>query len=83
MMSVADVDSELAIDADHVAKAVNGAPRGVCPPGTDSVVGFVDVNIRKGKGISEIKQRDAHGRRRKKRKRVKSPKSHGKSSETS
>ncbi len=52
MMSVADVDSEISIDADRVAKSVNGAPRGVCPPGTDSVVGFVDVNIRKGKGLS-------------------------------
>lgn len=52
MMSVADEDSTLSIDADSVAKAVNGAPRGVCPPGTDSAVGFVDVNIRKGKGLS-------------------------------
>jgi hypothetical protein len=52
MMSVADLDSEISIDPDTVAKAVNGAPRCVCPPGTDSVVGFVDVNIRKGKGLS-------------------------------
>lgn len=52
MMSVADLDSEISIDPDTVAGAVNGAPRCVCPPGTDSVVGFVDVNIRKGKGLS-------------------------------
>lgn len=52
MMSVADLDSEISIDPDTVSKAVNGAPRCVCPPGTDSVVGFVDVNIRKGKGLS-------------------------------
>lgn len=52
MMSVADLDSEISIDPDVVSKAVNGAPRCVCPPGTDSVVGFVDVNIRKGKGLS-------------------------------
>ena len=52
MMSVADLDSEISIDPDTVAKAVNGAPRCVCPPGTDNVVGFVDVNIRKGKGLS-------------------------------
>lgn len=52
MMSVADLDSEISIDPDTVANTVNGAPRCVCPPGTDSVVGFVDVNIRKGKGLS-------------------------------
>lgn len=52
MMKVADLDSELDLNADRVASALNGAPRGVCPPGTDSAIGFVDVNIRKGKGLS-------------------------------
>lgn len=52
MMKVADLDSELDLSADRVACALNGAPRGVCPPGTDAVLGFVDVNIRKGKGLS-------------------------------
>jgi hypothetical protein len=52
MLSVADLDSEIAIDADRVAQCVNGAPRGVLPPGTDSAVAFCDVNIRKGKGLS-------------------------------
>lgn len=52
MMKVADLDSELDLNADRVASALNGSPRGVCPPGTDSAIGFVDVNIRKGKGLS-------------------------------
>lgn len=52
MMKVSDLDSELDLNADRVASALNGAPRGVCPPGTDSAIGFVDVNIRKGKGLS-------------------------------
>ena len=52
MMRVDDLDSELDLNADRVASALNGAPRLVCPPGTDSVLGFVDVNIRKGKGLS-------------------------------
>ena len=52
MMEVADVDSELSITADKVAAAVNGAPRGVCPPGTDTAVAFCDVNIMRGRGLS-------------------------------
>ena len=52
MMKVADLDSELDLNADRVASSLNGAPRCVCPPGTDSAIGFVDVNIRKGKGLS-------------------------------
>lgn len=52
LMSVSDIDSEISIDADQVASRVNGAPRCVLPPGTDSAVAFCDVNIRKGKGLS-------------------------------
>ena len=52
MMKVADLDSELDLNADRVAAALNGAPRLVLPPGTDSAVGFVDVNIRRNKGLS-------------------------------
>lgn len=52
MMRVADLDSELDLNADRVASALNGAKRCVCPPGTDAAVAFVDVNIRRGKGLS-------------------------------
>ena len=52
LLSVADAATELQLTADMVAKALNGAPRCVCPPGTDCAVGFVDVNIQRGKGLS-------------------------------
>ena len=52
MMEVVDKASELKIDPDHVSKALNGTPRGVLPPGTDCVVGFCDVNQKKGAGLS-------------------------------
>ena len=52
MMQVADLDSEIAIDADRVAAALNGAPRGVLPPGTDSACAFIDVNITRNNGLS-------------------------------
>ena len=52
MMKVSDLDSELDLNADRVACNLNGAPRLTCPPGTDSAVAFVDVNIRKNKGLS-------------------------------
>lgn len=54
MMSVSDAASEVAISPDIVAGALNGAPRGVCPPGTDTVVAFSDVNIRAGAGLSWV-----------------------------
>lgn len=52
MMSVADAGSEISITPDVVSQSLNGAPRGICPPGTDSAVAFCDVNIAKGKGLS-------------------------------
>ncbi len=48
-----DTGSEgLALTPEAVANALNGAPMYVLPPGTTSVVGFVDVNIQKGTGLS-------------------------------
>ena len=52
MLQVADVSSDLRITADTVCNALNGAPRGVCPVGTDSAVGFVDINTQKGSNLS-------------------------------
>ncbi|MBO7685776.1 MAG: hypothetical protein J6V72_05300 [Kiritimatiellae bacterium] len=52
MMQVSDAASEIQITADTVANALNGAPRGVCPPGTDTVVGCCDINIQAGAGLS-------------------------------
>lgn len=52
MMKVSDADSELDVNADKVAEALNGAPRCTLPVGTDCAVAFCDVNIRKGKGLS-------------------------------
>lgn len=52
LLTVADAATELQLTADVVANALNGAPRCVCPPGTDCAVGFVDVNIQRGKGLS-------------------------------
>ena len=54
MMHVVDSSSEIQIDADRVSSALNGAPRGICPPGTDTVVGFCDVNIQAGAGLSWV-----------------------------
>lgn len=52
MMHVVDSASEIQIDADRVSSALSGAPRGICPPGTDTVVGFCDINIQAGAGLS-------------------------------
>lgn len=52
MMQVSDAASEISITPDKVANALNGAPRGVCPPGTDTVVAFSDINIQAGAGLS-------------------------------
>ena len=52
MMQVSDAASEIQITADTVANALNGAPRGVCPPGTDTVVAFSDINIQAGAGLT-------------------------------
>jgi hypothetical protein len=52
MMHVVDSASEIQIDADRVSSSLNGAPRGICPPGTDTVVGFCDINIQAGAGLS-------------------------------
>lgn len=52
MMHVTDAASEIQIDADRVSSALNGAPRGILPPGTDTVVGFCDINIQAGAGLS-------------------------------
>ena len=52
MMKVVEASSEIQIDPDRVAGALNGAARGVCPRGTDTVVAFCDVNIQAGAGLS-------------------------------
>ena len=52
MMHVVDSASEIQIDADRVSSSLSGAPRGICPPGTDTVVGFCDINIQAGAGLS-------------------------------
>lgn len=44
--------NDLAITPETVCNALSGAPQFVLPPGTDSVVGFVDINIQKGTGLS-------------------------------
>lgn len=54
MMEVSDSQCSVDIDADKVSKALNGAPRNVCPPGTDSVVVFCDVNITNTRGLSWV-----------------------------
>ena len=54
MMKVVDSASEIQIDADRVSSALNGAPRGRLPTGTDTVVGFCDINIQAGAGLSWV-----------------------------
>lgn len=54
MMHVADAASTIQINPDIVAAALNGAPQDVCPPGTDTVIGFFDVNIQQGAGLSGV-----------------------------
>ena len=51
-MKVVDSVSEIKITADTVSSSLNGAPRGVLPPGTDTVVGCCDINIQAGAGLS-------------------------------
>lgn len=52
MMEVVDRSSELTINPDLVARALNGTPRNILPPGTDRAVAFCDVNAQKGAGLS-------------------------------
>lgn len=54
MMKVVDAASEIQIDADRVASALNGRERGLLPLGTDTVVAFCDINIRAGAGLSWV-----------------------------
>lgn len=54
MMEVVDQATELSINPDLVCKALNGAPRGTLPPGTDTAVAFCDVNQKKGAGLSWV-----------------------------
>lgn len=51
-MKVVDTVSEITITPDTVAASLNGSERGVLPPGTDTVVGFCDINIQAGAGLS-------------------------------
>lgn len=51
-MRVDAQDESLAVTPEIVTNALNGAPPCVLPPGTDSCVAFVDVNIQKGTGLS-------------------------------
>ena len=51
-MKVVDSVSEITITPDTVAASMNGNDRCVLPPGTDTVVGFCDVNIQAGAGLS-------------------------------
>ena len=52
MMIVEEAGSVLTISADKVSSNLTGAPRLVCPPGTDTVVGFCDINVQAGAGLS-------------------------------
>lgn len=52
MMQVSDAATELELTPDLVASALNGSPKNILPPGTDSAVAFCDVNIKKGAGMS-------------------------------
>lgn len=51
-MRVDGQGEDLNITPELVTNALNGAAMYTLPPGTDSVVGFVDVNIQKGTGLS-------------------------------
>lgn len=51
-MIVQEAATSLNVTADRVCTALNGAARLVCPPGTDTVVGFCDVNAQAGAGLS-------------------------------
>ena len=50
-MQVREEGAVLSITPDIVKKRVNGVPRYVLPPGTDTVVGFCDVNARAESGL--------------------------------
>lgn len=54
LMRVQDKESALDIDEETVYTAINGYPRGVCPPETETVCGFCDVNIQAGAGLSWV-----------------------------
>lgn len=54
MMDVSDKSASIEINPDKVAAALNGTQRLVLPPGTDRVVGFVDVNQKKGAGLTYV-----------------------------
>ncbi len=53
---------DLAITPEIVSNALNGSPMDVLPPGTESVIGFCDVNIVKGTGLSYGLAAFGHGR---------------------
>ena len=52
LMEVTEAATALDVSAEKVAGAVNGSPALRLPPGTDTVVGFCDVNIQAGAGLS-------------------------------
>lgn len=52
LMEVREAETALSVTADNVSGAINGTARLVCPPGTDTVCGFCDVNIQAGAGLS-------------------------------
>lgn len=51
-MRVDGQGEDLSLTPELVTNALTGTPEFILPPGTDSVVGFVDVNIQKGSGLS-------------------------------
>lgn len=51
-MKVTAANAELALSADLVASACNGAPAWTLPPGCDCAVAHCDVNVREGEGLS-------------------------------
>lgn len=54
MLRVADVESELSVDAETVMHALNGAPMLTLPPGCNSAVAFCDVNLKHDTGLSWV-----------------------------
>lgn len=51
-MKVSSADAELALTADLVSAACNGAPPWTLPPGCDCAAAACDVNVREGEGLS-------------------------------
>lgn len=61
-MRVDDVGGSKQIDAETVAKNVNGYRRGVLPPGAIGAVAFCDVNVKEGANLSWVVLGFAKGR---------------------